>query len=51
MSENIRKMFRKWHNNAFPKTVLRDITERALQAHTESGIRIKTIGAMDEKIL
>lgn len=26
MQGNLRKMFRKWNNNAFPKSVLRDIT-------------------------
>jgi len=30
MKENQRRLFRQWHHNAFPKSVLRDITERAL---------------------
>jgi len=46
MKENMRKMFRLWHNNAFAKYVLKDITERALQVHEESRIIIKTLGAM-----
>jgi hypothetical protein len=46
----MRKMFRSWHNNAFPKSVLKDITERALQLHEESRIKIKVIGTMEEKI-
>lgn len=29
----MRKMFRTWHNNAFPKMVLSDITQRALQVN------------------
>lgn len=33
MKENMRKLFRFWHNNAFPKEILKDITERALQAN------------------
>lgn len=44
---NIRKMFRTWHNNAFPKLVLSDITERALQVNQESRTKLKALSVMD----
>lgn len=43
-------MFRSWHNNVFPKDVLKDITERALLANNHSKIRLQILGAMEEKI-
>lgn len=33
MMMNKRCLFRAWHNKAFPKSILKDITERALAAN------------------
>lgn len=49
--ENKRKFFRLWHNKAFPKHILRDLTQRALNVNEESRIRLKALGVMEEKIL
>lgn len=51
MKQNMRKMFHLWHNNAFPKSVLKDITERALTMSHESKTRLQILGSMEEKIL
>lgn len=51
MRENQKFMFRRWHNSVFPKTVLRDITERALRINEESRIKIQTLNKMDEELL
>jgi hypothetical protein len=51
MRQNKRTLFRKWHNNAFPKSILKDITERALKANENSRIRLKILGIMSDKLL
>ena len=44
-------MFNRWHSNIFPKSVLRDIAERALIAFEQSRIRIKTLNTMEEQVI
>lgn len=51
MLENKRSMFRTWHNKVFPKSVLKDITERALNSNEESRLKIKMLNIMEEKVL
>jgi hypothetical protein len=51
MLANKRQLFRRWHSNAFPKSILRDLTERALSAHAESRTRLKVLNTMEETVL
>lgn len=50
VKERMRSFFRIWNSNVFPRSVLKDIAERALIVNQQSRIRIKILGMMQEKI-
>ena len=51
MQENKRNFFRTWHSRVFPKSVLRELTERAMCKNEESRLRLRSLSAMEEGVL
>lgn len=35
----------------FPKQILKDITQRAMNVHEESRVKIKTLNIMEERVI